>query len=433
MEAARTRVYNLRMRVGLVVLMAIPAVASAEPAPFEASGFIGVSYFGDDVGLGDSVAAEQRPQTAPAFGARLTYLPVRGTLSFGGELEASYSPAETGTGTGTGVNGPRTAADAPVLSYRALLVLRLGTGWAQPFIEGGVGGATITTSSEFVHRDTDALFLWGGGVMFPMTDGWQLRTDVRQGWTESRDVGRTATYEVLLGIGATLGSRAPHHPRAQKHVEIVAAVPAAAAAAGDADGDGILDTADRCPRVIGIKDLDGCPADDRDHDRIAGALDRCPDQAEDYDNFEDADGCPDDDNDTDGIPDAKDKCRTEPETKNGIADTDGCPDTMPASMIEALDTASKVAFEPGRPRMAEASKPTLDKTIAVLLANPTLRVTIILHPDAPTDAAKELAAKRADVVKWHIIEQGVAARQLLTTVGSVAGPKAPAVELLVTP
>ncbi|NVB80509.1 MAG: hypothetical protein HOV81_19100, partial [Kofleriaceae bacterium] len=108
------------MRAGILALLALPATpALAEPAPFEASGFIGVSYLGGDIGLGDAVPADQRPQTAPAFGGRLTFVPFRSTLSLGGELEAFYAPAKTGS------VALRPAADAPILAYRALLFLRV--------------------------------------------------------------------------------------------------------------------------------------------------------------------------------------------------------------------------------------------------------------------------------------------------------------------
>lgn len=417
------------MRAGIIALIALPATpALAEPAPFEASGFIGVSNLGGrDSGLGDATPAEQRPQTAPAFGGRLTFVPVRSTLSLGGELEAFYAPATTGSAP------PRPAADAPVLAYRALLFVRVGTGWFQPFVEGGVGGATITTSSQFVARDTDRLLLWGAGVKFAMADGWQLRADARQGWTEGRDAGSTTTtYEVLLGIGKTFGARGARPAPVERMLDMTTSVTVSLT---DTDEDGVPDTTDRCPHERGTDH--GCPVPDPDpdpdRDRIVGAADRCPTRAEDYDNFEDTDGCPDADNDGDGFADAIDECPLEPETKNGIDDHDGCPDAMPAALASALDEASKVAFEPTRPRMVAATKPALDKLVAFLVANPRLRVTLVIHPDATGDAAKELATKRADVVMWHLVEQGVAKPQLQATLGSIGKGKTPALELLVSP
>ena len=48
------------------------------------------------------------------------------------------------------------------------------------------------------------------------------------------------------------------------------------------------------------------PGEDLDGDGIVGTADLCPKQAEDKDGYEDRDGCPDPDNDGDGIPDTRD-------------------------------------------------------------------------------------------------------------------------------
>src|SRR6266850_4807822 len=68
--------YHCRVHIRIGVLaalgMAVPAAARAEPAPrLEATGFFGAEYFPSDTGLGDSKAAEQRPQTSALFGARI--------------------------------------------------------------------------------------------------------------------------------------------------------------------------------------------------------------------------------------------------------------------------------------------------------------------------------------------------------------------------
>jgi uncharacterized protein (TIGR03382 family) len=99
---------------------------------------------------------------------------------------------------------------------------------------------------------------------------------------------------------------------------------------GDADGDGIPDSIDKCPNEPEDKDMfddaDGCPDPDNDHDGILDAQDKCPNEAEDKDGFQDDDGCPELDNDQDGINDLDDRCPNEPEDMNGLEDDDGCPD-----------------------------------------------------------------------------------------------------------
>ena len=127
----------------------------------------------------------------------------------------------------------------------------------------------------------------------------------------------------------------------------------------DWDKDGILNSADNCPRTPEDKDQfedeDGCPDPDNDQDGILDMDDSCPNEPEDRDDFEDEDGCPDPDNDQDGtldvddacplvpgpketkgcpitdrdgdrIPDDVDKCPDNPEDYDSFEDEDGCPD-----------------------------------------------------------------------------------------------------------
>lgn len=74
----------------------------------------------------------------------------------------------------------------------------------------------------------------------------------------------------------------------------------------DHDGDGVADSADRCPaeredRLCVHFDapreccgaMDGCPHPDLDEDDVARDRDACPDQREDWNEHQDADGCPD--------------------------------------------------------------------------------------------------------------------------------------------
>ena len=99
----------------------------------------------------------------------------------------------------------------------------------------------------------------------------------------------------------------------------------------DNDADGLLDTSDRCALVPedkdGFQDEDGCPDLDNDDDGVADADDRCPTEQEDRDSFNDDDGCRDPDNDGDGLLDAQDSCPLKAEDKDTLGDEDGCPET----------------------------------------------------------------------------------------------------------
>lgn len=120
-------------------------------------------------------------------------------------------------------------------------------------------------------------------------------------------------------------------------------------AAGDADGDGVVDQKDQCPDTPqGWKvDQAGCALDE-DGDGVADAKDRCPNTPQGWP--VDQQGCPKD-SDSDGIYDATDQC---PGTPNGVkvnklgcliekdSDADGvvdakdrCPNTTTGAMVDA--------------------------------------------------------------------------------------------------
>lgn len=93
----------------------------------------------------------------------------------------------------------------------------------------------------------------------------------------------------------------------------------------DADGDGVIDSKDRCADIPGLAALNGCP--DRDGDGVADRLDECPDLA----GPADLKGCPD--TDGDGIVDPRDAC---PEIAGGIK-MNGCPDTDGDGVVDMED------------------------------------------------------------------------------------------------
>ena len=416
------------MRLGVIAACAaVASPAAADPVDrLEASGFLGIHKFDEENGLGNALAPEQRPQTAPTFGARVSYLALQTKgdlhLDLGGEAELSFTPSWTGYG----FEGPRPSYFAPVFGYRAGLILRLGGGWFQPHVTGGVGGATVVSSSIFMADETDPVFLWGLGAAFEMTRGWHLRFDGRQYVTEAMGGDTTSNFELIVSAGVKFGYKAKIELPPPK-VDVIVETPPEPPK--DSDNDGIPDNLDACrfaaEAVNGINDQDGCPEPDPDGDKIISDVDKCPDRAEDFDKFEDEDGCPDDDNDKDGVVDARDACPNEPENKNGITDDDGCADQVPATITTALAGASKVKFEGGRARLSKGAKAALDMALLAMLNNPKLKILITAHPERDSDNQRELARKRHDVVKWYLIEQGVSQSALVTAVGPVAAKKAP--------
>lgn len=83
--------------------------------------------------------------------------------------------------------------------------------------------------------------------------------------------------------------------------------------AADADGDGVPNDRDACPEAYGTARANGCP--DADDDAVPDLSDRCPYLAGEP-RWE---GCPD--TDSDGVPDHLDQCPTQ----KGLAADKGCP------------------------------------------------------------------------------------------------------------
>ena len=83
----------------------------------------------------------------------------------------------------------------------------------------------------------------------------------------------------------------------------------------DIDQDGLMDDEDACPYTKGYSNLGGCP--DRDKDGIADHDDDCPNEA----GFPQFNGCPIRDSDGDGVADEEDACPEE----LGLPERKGCP------------------------------------------------------------------------------------------------------------
>ncbi|HEX3475397.1 MAG TPA: choice-of-anchor D domain-containing protein [Kofleriaceae bacterium] len=189
---------------------------------------------------------------------------------------------------------------------------------------------------------------------------------------------------------------------------------------GDADGDGIPDSVDRCPHEPedkdGFQDADGCPDPDNDGDGIPDALDKCPNEPEDKDGFEDLDGCPDPDNDHDGIPDEKDRCPNEPETINGFQDDDGCPDKGDSTIIlspDKIETLDPIQFT--GVKLAKTATPLIEQVGATLRAHPEIlrvRITVHVQPTSDPDADQARTDKRAQAVRDWLVQWGVAPTRL---------------------
>lgn len=395
------------MRWGCCIAVSLIAISTSTADPHvEASGFVGLGWFGDDTELGNSWAPEQVPGTAPVVGARLAYLLAPRLLERDGvtrlslAVEGELAMAAAYTGGSAFDGGGRMSYFAPVFGWRAHVALRAGNA-AQltPHLLAGVGGETVASSSPFMSKETDPIFYYGPGVTIPVTGPWLLRVDMRHGIMAGRSDATSSVFEIQFGIGATLDGRPVARTRARVEPVVVA------------------------PPVdpVPVRPQPPAPPPDDDADGLANQVDKCPRQAEDRDGFDDDDGCPDLDDDGDSFADASDKCPREPETRNGFTDDDGCPDEIPSVVTTAFTAASAIRFDRGSARVTPRAKMALDPLLVMLLDRRDLRIVIVGHPDRA--GAEELAKRRAEAVKWYLVDTGLVADRIETAAGAIG--KAP--------
>ncbi len=155
----------------------------------------------------------------------------------------------------------------------------------------------------------------------------------------------------------------------------------------DSDGDGILDSKDKCPDTIGVLMYDGCPVPDTDNDGIKDDVDSCPIIAGtskykgcpitdmDYDRINDEedkcpekpgvaryDGCPVPDSDKDGVDDDNDKCINEA----GVVANKGCPEKNEEVIRKIERAAKQIFFETGSARLLSKSFSSLNEVVAIM-------------------------------------------------------------------
>jgi OmpA-OmpF porin, OOP family len=180
----------------------------------------------------------------------------------------------------------------------------------------------------------------------------------------------------------------------------------------DDDGDGIVNSKDRCPLEKGPAVNDGCPAVDRDGDGVADVEDLCPDVPGPAANM----GCPILDRDGDGVPDNVDNC---PDVK-GTAENHGCPAEAPQKVTILRERVSRVRtriklaltlnFETGKSDLAKESYALLDNLAQVIDAHPELKgLRVEGHTDDRGDAGvnKRLSEARAKAVRAYLEKKGV--------------------------
>ena len=240
----------------------------------------------------------------------------------------------------------------------------------------------------------------------------------------------------------------------------------------DRDGDGVIDTLDRCPNTpTGVKvDSKGCPLDtdgdgvydyldecsgtsrgvkvdskgcplDTDGDGVYDHLDQCPGTLRGV--RVDSKGCPLRlDKDGDGVYDDKDQC---PRTPRGVkVDSKGCPlDTDKDGVYDYLDKCPKtpkdakvndkgcwvlknVEFDTDKWNIKPHYQSDLDEVSTVMKKNPSLKIEIHGHTDnvGTENHNKVLSKKRALSVMDYLLKKGIMAKSLSWSRHWFSKPKA---------
>jgi OmpA-OmpF porin, OOP family len=195
----------------------------------------------------------------------------------------------------------------------------------------------------------------------------------------------------------------------------------------DRDGDGVVDSIDRCPDIFGLASLQGCP--DKDGDGITDAEDKCPDVF----GLARYQGCPIPDTDGDGINDENDKCPTVP----GVARYQGCPipDTDGDGVNDEVDKCPNVQgpadnygcpvigiksyeidFKTGSDKLLTHGRGILDTVVAYLNLHTAVNISIDGYTDnTGTDKINNpLSVKRAEATKAYLVSKGIAADRMTT-------------------
>lgn len=279
-----------------------------------------------------------------------------------------------------------------------------------PYLIGGIGivGNNIPGVKDSSNFQAQA----GGGLMWTVWRNIGLRTEALYRYEDAS----SSLGDFILNFGLQVP---------------IGGAKAKAAPVKDSDGDGVADSADKCPATPAgaVVDATGCELDS-DGDGVVDRLDKCPDTPKGE--KVNADGCPLD-SDGDGVYDGTDQC---PNTPKGTPvdavgcpkDSDGdgvynnadqCPDTPKGVKVDEKGCAHiidlpGVNFENDSAKLRPESTAILDGAVATLKSNPRIEVEVEGHTDsnASDKHNDSLSQRRAEAVRSFLISGGIAESRL---------------------
>lgn len=351
----------------LILALAAPAMAQVKAGSFSVTPSIGGYLF----------EGNQDLKHSPVFGLRGGYNFTR-NLGLEGYLHYVKSEFKDAAGSpdmkvfGYGIEG----------LYHFMPESRL-----VPFLAAGVGNTHY--DPEGAGNNNKLTLNYGAGLKYFVTENIALRADVRHVNPLNKHYN-----DLLYSLGVTFafgGEKKQAAPMATRAAEPAAAAPVEVVR--DADGDGVVDSLDKCPGTpAGVAvDKDGCPLD----------------------------------SDKDGVYDYLDKC---PGTPAGVTvDKDGCPPmgATEKAIVEKGRVTLNVEFDFDKAVVKPKYDNEIGQLAAVLKKYPDLKITIEGHTDNVGKAAynEKLSQRRADAVRKVLVEKFGIDGARLKAIGY--GPKQP--------
>jgi OOP family OmpA-OmpF porin len=263
--------------------------------------------------------------------------------------------------------------------------------FVSPFIQIGLGGS--------VYKQ-----YWGAFI--PAGIGAQLNVSkrtfvlVNAQYRFPVSLTQDAHFYYAVGIAGVIGKSRKTKRTISRPGRLVKSMPK------DTDGDGIVDSLDKCVTVPGVIKYNGCPIPDTDGDGITDDRNSCVTTP----GVLKYDGCPVPDRDGDKVNDEMDQCPDMP----GVTAYKGCP-VIRDSVDKKLSMAAKnIFFATGSNELLPESYTALDEVVRILKEHPEVKLDIEGHTDNIGNNAdnKLLSARRAKAVLDYLLKNSISTSRL---------------------